>query len=176
MAQTPEQLRLSLAEPNFGVAFMIENNPGAIADNLRGMGFIVSDSDGIVEALNTLLARGDGALFVQALSVPVVTDRLSAEEVAIVMEQGIAMGNIGGAPLKSTTQPGGGFNVGAAFAGLAAGYLTYMSTSGQQQVNPQQAAAQQTPAPQPTNYTPIIIGVLVVVAVIAVIYFLSKKK
>ena len=88
---TISQFREALTNPDYIVGFIIANNPEAVADNLRGQGFIVSTPQDIVQALNALLERGDDALFEQALSVPLNEDRITPDELVVLAEQSDAM-------------------------------------------------------------------------------------
>lgn len=173
MAQTIEMFRQNLATPDYGVAFMIANNPEDIADNLRSQGFIVSDADGIVQALNELLATGNSAGFRSALTVPVRTDRLTSEELAVLAEVSSGMANATGEGLPKNSD--GSFNVSALFGGLATGYLSYLSLAGQNQVNPQ-APKPEEPKAATDNTMAWVLGIAAVVVVIVVVVMLTKGK
>jgi len=173
MAQTIEQLRINLTTPDYGVAYILANNPEAVADNLRGMGFIASDADGIVKALNELLAAGNSAGFTAALSVPIRLDRVTPEELAVVADVANGMANASGQPMAKNSD--GGFDVGALFSGLATGYLTYMSASGQQTVNPANPNPPAPPKPQ-DNTMAWVLGIAAVVVVIVVVVLIAKGK
>jgi hypothetical protein len=174
MAQTIDQLRQNLQTADYGVAYILANNAEDVADNLRSQGFIVSSADDITEALNAMLAAGNGAAFVQALSVPVRLDKISNEELGVVAQVASGMANISGKPLPKNSD--GSFDVAALFGGLATGYLSYLSLTGQQQVNPQQAANQPQQPRRPDNTLTIVLGVVAVVVVIVAIVLISKGK
>jgi hypothetical protein len=174
MAQTIEQLRMNLMTPDYGVAYIIANNAEDVADNLRSQGFIVSDADGIVEALNSLLAAGNRTGFISALSVPVRLDRITDQELAVLAEASKGVSDAAGMPMAKNSD--GSFDVGALFGGLATGYLSYMQLSGQQQVNPQQAAANQPPAPPRDNSMSLVLGIIAIVVVVVVVVMISKGK
>jgi hypothetical protein len=174
MITTNEQFRASLVDPDFGVAFIIGNNPEDIGDNIRGMGVVCSTPNDIVQALNGFLEAGQGELFVQALNVPVRMDRLSPEQLVIVAEQAQAISNVAGRPLVKSAE--GGFNVNALFAGLATGYLTFLSASGTG-VNPNAAAGAAAPkAPEEDNTMAIVLGVIALVVVIIIVAAVVKAK
>jgi hypothetical protein len=175
MITTNEQFRASLVDPDFGVAFIIGNNPEDIGDNIRGMGVVCSTPNDIVQALNGFLEAGQGELFVQALNVPVRMDRLSPEQLVIVAEQAQAISNVAGKPLAKSAE--GGFNVNALFAGLATGYLTFLNASGTAQVNPNAAAgAAAPPAPKKDNTMAIVLGGIALVVVILIVVAVVKAK
>lgn len=175
MITTNEQFRASLVDPDFGVAFIIGNNPEAIGDIIRQMGVVCSTPQDIVEALNGFLAGGQGELFVQALSVPVRMDRLSPEQLVIVAEQAQAISNVAGTPMAKSAD--GGFNVAALFGGLATGYLSFLQLSGGQ-VNPTAAAGAAAPPPPPKkdNTMAIVLGGIALVVVILIVVALVKAK
>lgn len=174
MITTNEQFRASLVDPDFGVAFIIGNNPEDIGDNIRGMGVVCSTPNDIVQALNGFLEAGQGELFVQALNVPVRMDRLSPEQLVIVAEQAQAISNVAGRPLVKSAE--GGFNVNALFAGLATGYLTFLNASGTAQVNPNAAAGAAPPAPKQDNTMTIVLGLIALVVVILIVVAVVKAK
>jgi hypothetical protein len=175
MITTNEQFRASLVDPDFGVAFIIGNNPEDIGDNIRGMGVVCSTPNDIVQALNGFLEAGQGELFVQALNVPVRMDRLSPEQLVIVAEQAQAISNVAGKPLAKSAE--GGFNVNALFAGLATGYLTFLSASGTNQVNPNAAAGAKPPEPKQDNTMAIVlVGIALVVVILIVVAVVKAKR
>lgn len=175
MAQTLDQLRIDLSTPDYGVAYIINNNPEEVADRLRAQGFIVSDADGMADALNELLAAGNTSGFRQALSVPVRLDRISPEEIAVLTETAVAMANAGGEPITKNSD--GGFNVAALFGGLATGYLSYLTLTGQQQVNPQAPNTNQQPQqPRQDNTMAWVLGIAAIVVVVVVVVMLTKGK
>lgn len=174
MAQTIDQLRQNLQTADYGVAYILANNAEDVADNLRSQGFIVSTADDITTALNEMLAAGNGAAFIAALSVPVRLDKISNEELGVVAQVAAGMANISGNPLAKNSD--GSFDVAALFGGLATGYLSYLTLTGQQQVNPQQAAQQPQQPRRHDNTLAIVLGVVAVVVVIVVVVMLNKGK
>ncbi len=176
MQLTQQQFREGLSDPDFAVGFIINNNPEAVAERLRSMDFIVSDADGIVRALNELLANGDGARFIQALSVPVDTSTLSAEEQVILGQQSLAMANVAGAK-SNNIKDDGGFNWGAVFGGLAQGTLFYLDQTGQATVDPQAGAtnAAAPPAASSSNTMWWVLGGVLLVAVIIAVLIIAKQ-
>ncbi len=179
VANSLDQLRTSLLSPDYAVAFIIGNNPEAVADNVRQMGFIASDADGIVRALNAMLADGRGEDFIQALSVPVRTDRLTAEELAVLGEQSVAISRAYGKAAtgsNSYKDESGGFNWNALFGGLASGTLAYLQLNGANQVNPG-AAQPTTPPPAKDNtLTWVLGGIAVIVLVVVVVIAIKASK
>ncbi len=75
-----------LSNPAFVVNYIVENNPGAVEDRLRAMGFIISTPDDIFETLSELLRDGRLDDFREALTVPILTDGRDAAELAIVAD------------------------------------------------------------------------------------------
>lgn len=179
MQLTIQQFREGLSDPDFAVGFIINNNPEAVAERLRSMDFIVSDADGIVRALNQLLAEDQGQRFVDALSVPVNIDVLSAEELAVLGQQSIAMANVAGAKSNNMKDEEGGFNWGALFGGLAQGTLFYLNSTGQGQVNPQAGAANAAANPPQAKDNTLwwVLGsVLLIIVVVAIIIIAKRAK
>ena len=166
MAQTLDQFRTGLSDPNFAVAFMVQNNPEGIADNLRNMGLVVSSPHDIVEALNGFLEAGDDQAFKDALNVPVVMERITPDELAVLGQQVPAMVRAAGGQAKS-------FDVNALFAGLATGTLYYLNQTGQTRV--EAGPAVPPAAPKQDNSTMYIIGGIVLVVIIVAIILLRKK-
>lgn len=74
-------------DPQFAIGFILENNPEAVARNLMAMGFDAPRDEGDMRAnLAGMINAGQGNLFVQALSVPLITTNLLPEQVAVVLD------------------------------------------------------------------------------------------
>lgn len=171
MLQTIDQFRANLADPDYAVGFILQNNPEDVADNLRGMGLTVSNTQDITNALNGFLEDGRGELFVQALSVPVKTELISDEQLVVLAQQATAMANAAGQPLAKSAQ--GGFNVNALLGGLATGALFYLNSNNQNQVQP-------TNTPKPVEQKDntmmwVLIGGAVIVVIVVLAMVLKKK-
>lgn len=166
-AITLDQFSIGLSDPNYALGVMIANNPEAIADNLNNNGFIVSDHQGIADALNEILDRKDYALFKQVLSVPIRLDRMGPEEVNIVTTQAAAMTRAAGGSAKS-------FDLNAAFGGLATGVLTYLAATGTTAVDPNGAKA--PPKPPEKDNTMLYVGIGVGAVLLIILLFIGLKK
>jgi len=177
MAQaiTLSEFRQALLDPNYAVGYIIANNPEAVADNLRNMGFIVSTPDDIIRALNALLERGDQALFIQALTVELNQERVTPEEMAVIAEQADAMLRAAGQKSTGAAQ-GGNFNWAALMGGLATGALFFLNSSGQNQVNPTNPTNPNTPPPPPKSNAGLYIGIGIGVVVLIIILLLVFRK
>jgi len=75
-----------LSNPHFVVSYIVGNNPGAVEDRLRAMGFTISTEDDIFETLNELLRDGRTEEFREALTVPILTDGRDAAELAVLAD------------------------------------------------------------------------------------------
>lgn len=175
VALTLDQLRESLTNPDFAVAFIIDNNAEAVADKLRQMGFIASDEQGITVALNTMLADGRYNDFISALTVPVDTSKLTPEQLAVVGEMAQAMSRASGQPGQYKSGDGA-FNWNALFGGLASGTLAYLQMSGQQSVKPENAIPKDPQGPKDnTLYWVLGIAGGIVLLIVAVLLIKAKK-
>lgn len=94
-----------LTDPSFAVSYIVQNNPVDVASRLRGLGFRVSNTSDVFEALNALITADNWNAFWQALSVPYKAEGIDAAEVAIVLEVAQGMANAakftGGQPARS---------------------------------------------------------------------------
>jgi hypothetical protein len=171
-AITLDQYRAQLSDPDAAVAVILSNNPEDVAEKLRNMGLVVSGVDGLAEALNTLLAANDGKGFVDALSVPVRKDRISADELEVLTQTSQAMMRAnGGITAKS-------LDLNALFAGLATGTLAYLQSTGATNVQPGAAAGATPPVPPKKDNTTmwIVGGIAALILVVIVIVVLKKTK
>jgi len=166
---TISQFREALTNPDYIVGFIIANNPEAVADNLRGQGFIVSTPQDIVQALNALLERGDDALFEQALSVPLNEDRITPDELVVLAEQSDAMRRVAGKGGAKSTD----WN--AILGGLAAGALYYLNSSGTNTVKPTDPNTA-PPTPPKKDNTALYVGIGIAVVVLIIILLLVFRK
>lgn len=172
---TIDQLRQSLTDPNYIVAFIIDNNGEAVADKLRQMGFIASDRLGITNALNQMLADGRQADFINALTVPVDTSKLTPEQLATVSEMAQAMSNVSGQP-GNYKSADGTTNWNAIFGGLATGTLAYLQLSGQTSVKPDNAQPKPPEAPKDSTTMWLLIGGGLLVLTVLIIILVKAKK
>lgn len=164
---TDSELKSGLTDPNYGVGYIIGNNPQPIAERLRDMGFVVSTPDDIAQALNALLQRGDGALFIQALSVPMMLDETDPAEAVIVADTARAMRRMAGA--KSL----GDATAEDWFGGLAAGYLAVLQSTGAS-VDPQTTTAVAPQATKPDNTLMYVLGAVGAVLIIVLVVMAVK--
>ncbi len=98
-----------VSDPNFRVNYIVANNPGAVEDKLRAMGFSISGVDDIWESLRELLEQQRTDELEEALTVPILTDDVDAAELAVVAD--VAKANLQAAdpdgvlrPMKSMVQ------------------------------------------------------------------------
>ena len=161
-----------MTDPDFGISFILANNPEAVINNLRGLDFNVDDVSDAFEAINELLERGNTEAVERALSVPMLTDEVDPATVVIVTDA--AQGLRGGRKSTGSDNP---WNVGNIFAGLATGYLAMINgraNPGVAQVNTTTGSG--TPTPAKNNTTLYIIIALVVLAIIALIAWKAATK
>ena len=129
-----------LTDPNFGISYIIGNNPDAVAKNLRGMDFAIGTTDDIYEAINTLIASGDYAQAEAALSVPMLIDEVDPAEVTAATEAASGLAPRPTAKTKSALgasgEGGTWWNVANVFAGLAGSYLATLQGKGGGVVTP----------------------------------------
>lgn len=121
MTQAELKGQLIANPPQAAVGYIIENNPEAVAENLRGLGFVVTGPKGIEDGLNALLDAGRTREFVQALSVPFLTADVDPNEVAAVRDAVLAMNAASGR--RQSVDPA------ALFGGLATGILAYIQAT-----------------------------------------------
>lgn len=169
--QSIDQFRANLADPDYAVGFILRNNAAAVADNLRGMGLVVSTPDDITNALNQFLERGQDELFVQALTVPVDMDNITQEELVVLAQVANAQANAAGRPLAKSAE--GGFNINALLGALATGALFYLNSTGKPAVNPTTTPPAATPKDNTMTY--VLIGGAVVLVVILIVVLTRKK-
>lgn len=75
-----------LSNPSFVVSYIVANNPGAVEDQLRSMGYAPESPDAIFLALNELLEQGREEDFRRALEVPILTDGVDSAELAVLAD------------------------------------------------------------------------------------------
>lgn len=172
---TKEELRVKLAtDPNYIFSYIYANNPDAVIDNLRGLGFVLNNVDDVFDAINALHERGDDAELVQAFTVPVLTDQMDPAELAIVQEvmsgqvQAVQGGPQASVKLDATSW--------AAIAGLGVSLIGILSGK---QMQPQNTAAPNQPSQtekKSNTATYVLIGAVVVIVIVVVAFVVRKKK
>ena len=95
---------------SFAVSYILANNPERVEENLRGLGYSVSNTDDIWRELNEMLADGRIGEFKAVLNVPMVTDGVDAAQTGVVLQVGQGMAQVaspnGSLPrTKSNTGP-----------------------------------------------------------------------
>jgi hypothetical protein len=171
---TNEQLKLQLmADPSAAISFILNNNPDAVTDNLRGLGFNVATWEDMGQALNELLERGEKGKFVSALTVPFLTENADPGEVLAVKDAAIALNARSGKNVAKS-----GVSLLNILGGLATGTLYTLEQSGEMSVQTKpEAGGGKPPAPPEKDKTWTYIGIgLAVLAVIVVIVIIAKKK
>lgn len=175
---TNEELRNRLlTDPDFGVSFIIGNNPEAVMENLRGLDFNVNTVEDAFEVINELLSIGNIDAVQRALSVPMLTDQVDPATVVVATGAAEAL-----SPKGRRKSTGAGtdnpWNVGNIFAGLATGYLAIINGRANQQVNQVTTGTTSGGGQTPTKDNTIlyVIIALVVVALIALLVFKGLKK
>jgi ABC-type antimicrobial peptide transport system permease subunit len=186
---TTDELKARLlTDPDYIFSYILANNPAAVTENFRGLGFTISSDTDVFNALNELLETGEDAKAIAAFSVPMLTDQVDPAEVVVVQQASQALGNVNGMHTKSASQDGtgSGFDIGALFTGLATGALAYLNASGTNKVNQAAtngtaqtsatatAAAAAKATQQKTMWT--IIGIGGAVLLVVVILVLRAKK
>jgi hypothetical protein len=175
-----------LSNPGFIVSYILHNNPNAVVERLRGMGFTVGNADQAFNAINALLEKGEGEKAVEALSVPMLTADLDPAEVAIAQEVAQAHYRASNAVSGNRQRDALQFDASNIFAGLATGFLTTYQLAGgngpvkasptsQVEAAKDQAAADQAKAKR-TNTLIVVGGIVLVVVVVIIAVVISRKK
>lgn len=87
MATTIQGLRdRLLTDPSFIFHYIYGNNPDAVIENMRALGFSISSADDVFGSVNQLLEKGRTDLVHNAFSVPILTDQMDPTEIAMVKE------------------------------------------------------------------------------------------
>lgn len=162
-----------IADPaTYAIGYIVQNNGEAVAEKLRGMGFIVTGPKGIEDGLNALLAAGETGKFREALNVPFLTEDVDPNEVAAVRDAVIGLN------ARSGTRSS--VDLGALFGGLATGTLWYLQQTNTQNVGPKPPAGtggNKPPEPPKKDNTMLYIGVGVgLLLLVLLIIFLVKRQ
>jgi len=95
MASTIQGLRdRLLTDPGFVIQYIYGNNPDQVILNLRALGFQISNSDDVFNAVNQLIEEGHSNVVNEAFNVPFLTDQVDPAEIAVVREVVAAFQNI----------------------------------------------------------------------------------
>lgn len=160
-----------IADPSAAISYIVNNNPDAVIDVLRGYGFNIARFDDIEDALNTLLKRGENDKFLHALSVPFITENADPGEVIAVKDASIALNARAG---KNVAKK---FDVNALFAGLANGTLTYLEqTDGKVNVKPDNGSGKGKDPEKPKSQTWLYIGIGAAALTVLIIILLLLRK
>lgn len=170
---TTEELRVRLStDPNFIFSYIYGNNPDAVIDNLRGLGFIINNADDVFNAINELHERGDDNLLIQAFTVPLLTDQISPAELAVITDvmsgqQHATTGVQKRLQISAETWTG--------IAGLAVGLIGAFAGGGKPVQQTSTTAAAPAAAQKDKTLTYVLVGVGGLVAVVVLILLLRKK-
>lgn len=160
-----------MADPNAAINYIVNNNPDAVVDRLRGYGFNVAKWEDIGAALNEMLERGEKQKFIDVLNVPFITENADPSDVLAVKDAAIALNAQAGTNVAKS------MDVAALFGGLATGTLFYLGQTGQQvQVKPADGSQPPKPPAKDKTWLYVGIGVAVVVAIVVSIIILKKKN
>lgn len=181
---TTEELKYKLLnDPVFLINFILDNNPGEVAERMMQVGYSVStDKDEQLQVVNELWESGKSDDLIYVLSVPYVPEKVSSlydqaiEEAAeTVLSRSVTT--------RSSDGTSSGFGVNQ-ILGILAGALTgYISTSGgvasginsTNQIPNYNTGSYFNQSPQKDNTVWWIVGSILFVALVILVIFLIRK-